>query len=336
MDKTEFEGILQALCNQLTKEAREKAFVESKDFENRVRQVLEPLIKPFNLKVDYDPHAQAFPDIAVGEYGIEVKHAKGDTWRSVANSIQESRREENVKFVYVVFGKMGGNPEVRWATYEDSVMHVRTSHMPRFEVEIGARNPLFRTFGLTYDEFRSYDIHKKMELVRKYARGRLKPGERMWWLEESEESEHSLPIQARLYTKLEDDEKRRLRAEAALLCPQIVKGSRQRDKYDDAVLFILTYHGVLCHQARDLFTAGSVSPEAFSAQCGDNHICRSLMDIQKELVEASQRLDDKLFIEYWGKSVPPEQRISEWLKRLDSYAKGWRPSAVLTKLQEES
>jgi hypothetical protein len=30
----------------------------------------------------------------------------------------------------------GGKPEVRWGDYEKSVVHVRTSHLPRFEVEL--------------------------------------------------------------------------------------------------------------------------------------------------------------------------------------------------------
>jgi hypothetical protein len=39
--------------------------------------------------------------------------------------------------------------------------------------------------------------------------------------------------------RLEQPEKRRLRAEAALLCPQICGGSRTRDKYNDAVIDLM-------------------------------------------------------------------------------------------------
>ena len=35
-----------------------------------------------------------------------------------------------------IFGKMGGTPDIKWARYEECVMHVRTSHVPRFELEI--------------------------------------------------------------------------------------------------------------------------------------------------------------------------------------------------------
>ena len=119
-----------------------------------------------------------------------------------------------------------------------------------------------------------------------------------------------------------------MRAEAALLCPQIVKPSRSKNKYDDAALFLLTYRGVLCSQARDLFSAGSVALRANSRR-GGNYILRALMDIQNEMRQAAAELDDALFVEYWGKSVPPNKRLKEWLKMADGLAQGWTPSREL-------
>jgi hypothetical protein len=167
-----------------------------------------------------------------------------------------------------------------------------------------------------------------MEHIRNYARSRLKPGERLWWLENREEAEHTLPIQARLYTSLESDEKRTLRAEAALLCPQIVKPSRSKRKYDDVSLYLLTYHGVLAPQVRDLFSAGSVALRTDSTR-GGTYIQRSLADIQDEMKQAADYLPDALFADFWGEDVPQTERISWWLKEADKHAVGWKPSDVL-------
>ncbi|MFV9503270.1 MAG: restriction endonuclease [Oscillochloridaceae bacterium umkhey_bin13] len=329
MKQHEFEFILDQVVAELNQElATTGVFSSSKGFENRVREVIDRIVAPKGINVTFNPHPHVFPDIAVGDFGVEVKFTLNDTWRSVANSIVESTRNAGLLYVYIVFGKMGGTPEVKWAKYDDSVVHVRTTHVPRFEVEINPKRSLFGLMGISYAEFSGLPIEEKMKYIRKYARSRLKPGERLWWLEEKSEPEHSLPLEVRLYTSLAAEEKRKLRAEAAILSPKVVGPSRSRNKYDDAVLYILTYHGVVCHQARDLFSAGSVALRS-DEQRGGVYIQRALQDIEAEMLDAAMRLEDALFVEYWGQAYPPDQRIAIWLRMADLYAKGWVPSKVL-------
>lgn len=329
LSRETFEALLDALCRTLTDECRAGAKCgKSSQFEIRVREILKELVAAYGIEVDFDPHPYIFPDIVLGKFGVEVKFTTGDTWRSVANSVFESTRSQKVEHIYIVFGKMGGQPEAAWDSYDNCVIHVRTSHVPRFEVQIHPKESLFTKMGISYKDFCQLSIHERMEHIRKYARSRLKKGERLWWLEDRPDEGHSLPLQARLYMSLEQWEKRKLRAEAALLCPQIVKASRSKHKYDDVTLYLLTYHGVLCPQARDLFSAGSVAMRS-NATRGGNYVLRALLDIEKEMRTAAATLEDTLFVEYWGKPVPPKQRISEWLKRADRLAVGWKPSKVL-------
>ena len=330
MTDTEFELLLTTVCTQLTAESLQTLFTTSKDFEDRVRAVVQAAIHDPDIQIDFDPHPQAFPDIAIGSHGIEVKFTKQDTWRSVANSVLERMRIDAVKTIYLVFGKMGGTPEVKWGRYDKCVMHVRTSHVPRFEVEVFPvpEQSLFEKMDITYDEFRASQMEDKMHHIRLYARGRLTDGERLWWLEDTGEPEHTLPIQARIYTKLTKSEQTKLRAEAILLCPQIVKSGGARDKYEDAAMFLLTYHGVLAHNARDQFSAGSVANPKNDDE-GGIYIERALILLQPEMLEAANRLDDALFVEYWGESILPADRIERWLRQADQYAKGWVPSASL-------
>jgi hypothetical protein len=329
MQQNEFEQILETACTKLTDEARRKIFPSSQIFEKRVREVLcDSTNKYPEIEIDFNPHPQAFPDIAVSNFGVEVKFTLNDTWRSVANSVLETNRIESVEKVYLIFGKMGGMPEVKWDDYEKSVIHVRTSHVPRFEVEIAAEHSLFKLMGITYDAFRVLPMEEKMHYIREYARSRLQKGERLWWLPDNVNAEHTLPIQARLYTTLSPEEKTKLRAEAVLLCPGIVRSGRAKNKYDDAVLYLLTYHGIICHQARDLFSAGSVANPNNDDE-GGIYIERSLKLIENEMIEAAQIMDDALFVEYWGESVPPKQRIKKWLEKADALARDWIPSKIL-------
>lgn len=333
MTAKEFESLLDNCCDLLTNEAENKKFVSSKQFENRVREVLAVLTNDDeDIEIDFNSPAQAFPDIAMGEFGVEVKFTTADTWRSIANSVLETQRVEGVKYIYLVFGKMGGIPEVRWGEYESSVVHVRTSHVPRFEVEIASdsskkRESLFEQMGIRYDDFRNLDMSEKMKYIRAYAR-KIHPDGRLWWIEDTDSEEHTLPLQARLYTNLSLEEKTRLRAEAALVCPKIVKSVRDRSKYDDVVLYLLTYHGVLCHQARDLFSAGSVANPK-NDDNGGIYIERALKLIESEMKSAALEMDDAVFVEYWGESVAPENRIRRWLEKADELAKDWVPSKSL-------
>ncbi len=327
MHQAKFEALLDGIAKQLTLEAQEKVFPDSRSFEQRTRELLAERDGE-QIRVDFDPHPHVFPDICLGRYGIEVKFTIKDTWRSVANSVFESSRNEDVQQIYVLFGKMGGVPEVRWGHHESCVMHVRTSHVPRFEVEMYPETSLFEKFGTTYEEFHHATPERKMRYVRQYARARLKPGERLWWLDDRPEPEHSLPLQVRLYMHLPQDEKRALRAEAALLCPQVVKPPRSRNKYNDAVMYLMTHHGVLCPQARDLFSAGSVALRTDQSR-GGNYVERALQDIEVEMRSAAERLNSAVFIEYWGHDVVAERRIAEWLRKADKLARDWRPSDVL-------
>ncbi len=324
----QFEALLTQACDLLTQKCKSgKSFSESKHFENCVRRVIQELLVHFKISVDFSPHPYGFPDIVLGKFGVEVKFTTNDTWRSVANSVFESFRNKDVKDIYVVFGKMGGNPAVRWGRYEECVMHVRTSHVPRFEVDINAKESLFTKFGISYEEFVSLSEEGRMQQVRKYSRSRLKPGERLWWLEEKQGEDHSLPMQVQLFSNLAGEEKLKMRAEASLLCPQIVGSGRNRTKYIDPIMYLLTYHGILA--TRDVFSAGS----AAGPERGGIYVQRALQRIESQMLDAARYLESALFLEYWGKDVAPKKRIKKWLAMADPYARlanpSWKPSDVL-------
>ncbi len=339
MDQARFERLLDDVAAQLTEDMRTQPksewFSAALSYEQHVRERLYEAINALGAdgaghEVDLHPSGQTFPDVPCGEFGVEVKFTKSDAWVSIANSVRESQRVESVRVVYLMFGKMGGTPESRWMKYEDCVVHVRTSHEPRFQVDLsGDKESLFSVMGIDYDSFRKLDIMDKMPYIRAYARQKHPDGH-LWWLEDSEtHEEHSTEIDPVLYTSLDDETKTRYRAEATLLCPKALQGSRVAGKYNDALLFLLTYHGVICHQIRDLFTAGSVAKVQFSDHSGIPQMQKALVLLQDEMMKVAYELDPALFEEYWGEAVPEDDRIAWWLAKADEYASGWVPSDVL-------
>lgn len=326
MNTAEFEALLDRTAEILTENVRSSTLYHGpEEFNQGVLDMLKVAARDSDIDIAPTFHAHAFPDIRANGFGVEVKYTKHDTWQAVGNSIFEGMRDDSVDDIYVVFGKIGGDPEVRWRRYRECVTHVRVSHAPRFVIEMeGERDPLFSHLGIEYEDFAQLTDDEKMRHVRSYSRKRLAAGERLWWIEPS----HSIPIQVRPYTTLEQAEKRVLRAEAAILCPRVCGGSRVREKYTDAALYLLNQHGVLCTQARDLFSAGSVALKADPVR-GGVYIMRALQDIEDLMRDAAKRLDGSLFEEYWGEDCPVEQRIPRWLDLADSWASEWVPSSHL-------
>src|SRR5690606_21302315 len=101
-----------------------------------------------------------------------------------------------------------------------------------------------------------------------------------------------------------------------------------KSKYDGVAMYLLTYRGILANHLRDLYSAGSVALRRDTTR-GGIYIQRGLLDIQDEMRRAAKYLENKLFQEYWGYSVPEEDRLKEWLRQADAAATGWVPSEVL-------
>lgn len=324
MTLDEFEKILNATVIILSRDIQASdAYHAPAKFELRVREVLEQVAQDQAIKIKPTFHPHAFPDIRANGFGIEVKTTNKDSWLSVGNSVFEGMRDIEVKTIYVVFGKMGGYPSVRWGRYEDIITHVRISHAPRFVIEMERDSSLFKKMNITYDDFSAKSADEKMLYIRQYSRGRLKPGERLWWLED--EGSSGIPLEVRLYMKLSKVEKTRLRAEGAILFPKIVGGSRVKDKYNEVAFFFLKYHNVFCPQTRDLYAAGSVAGK----ERGGNYLMRALQHIEQPMRDAAAYLPNELFEEYWGERVEPNQRIKQWLELADAHAKEWKPSKSL-------
>lgn len=267
-------------------------------------------------------HDSAFPDIVVNGFGVEVKFTSRSTWHGTGNSIFEGMRDEAASHVYLVYFR-SDIPEARWSRYENCIKGVRISHSPRYMIDMDGGGNFFRDLDLTLEAFKDLDMKDKMVLVKEDVQKRLKEGERLWWF--GDDQDHTIPVNVRLYRNLDTSRQSALRAEAALMCPEIFQGSRKRSKYDGIAVYLLTQHGVLASNVRDMFSAGSVAgPER-----GGDYILRSVKNNIKAIRKAAAELDDALFVEYWGESCLPENRMTRWFELIDAAKPTDPPSAHL-------
>lgn len=323
MNRDEFTNLMNRAASLMNEQAKAgmPGYSNDKKFEKTVLAQLRVCSDGFS-NADPSFHDSAFPDIVVNGFGVEVKFTTRPTWHGTGNSIFEGMRDESAREIALVYCR-SDIPEVRWRWYTDCIKGIRISHSPRYMIDMDGSVSFFDEIGLSMDQFRQADLRSKMEIVKDHVKERVGDGERLWWFDENRE--HTVPVNVRLYRLLDQKTKDMMRAEAALMCPQIFKGSRQRGKYDDAALYMLTQHGVFAPQTRDLFSAGSVAGK----ERGGDYLIRSIQNNTDKIAEAAGSLSDELFVEYWGESCPVDQRLSRWLELADSHRPNDPPSKYI-------
>ncbi len=98
-----------------------------------------------------------FPDIIAADYyGIEVKATKKDDWTSIGNSVLESSRISSVEKIYLFFGKLGGNPDIKYRDYEACLKGISVTHYPRYQIDMNLPNgdSIFDKMNIPYDDLR--------------------------------------------------------------------------------------------------------------------------------------------------------------------------------------
>jgi hypothetical protein len=123
-------------------------------FEEHVAAVMKEII---GETVQYERGSSRFPDIAIPPYGIEVKFTKADKWTSTGNSILESSRHPDVKYIYLCFLKAGGVPDVLIKPYDKVMSEIVVTHYPRYRIDMTADKSIFDKMGIKYDDFRTED-----------------------------------------------------------------------------------------------------------------------------------------------------------------------------------
>lgn len=193
---------------------------------------------------------QRFPDIVAARfYGVEVKSTKDNHWTSTGSSILESSRVADVERIFMMFGKLGGNPiEFLSRPYEECLSGIAVTHMPRYLIDMRLRKgeTIFDKMGIPYDELRLMD--NPVAPVSKYYRSQLKAGESLWWAGDT--ADEAVSAKIRIWGKVPTYEKKRFTTYGCVHFPEIFRGD-----YDRYALW-LTSQGIVDPHIRDQFSAG--------------------------------------------------------------------------------
>ncbi len=202
----------------------------------------------------------SFPDI-ISEtyYGVEVKSTKENRWTSTGSSIVETTRNPNVENIYMLFGKLGGDPpEFRCKPYQDCLSNIAVTHSPRYliDMELNDRKDktIFDKMNVSYHDFQKND--DKIEIVRDYYIRRLRAEHKQempWWVGNKtiETSDSEVVPSIHLMANCSEEEINMLKAQMVILFPEVING-----EYAEAALWLCTHRYILNLSFRDLFSAG--------------------------------------------------------------------------------
>ena len=258
----------------------------------------------------------AFPDIIASDYyGVEVKMTVKDHWKSTGNSVLESLREESVRRIYIMFGKLGGEPDVKYRLYQECLPEISVTHSPRYRIDMNLSNgnSIFDKIGITYDELRTSG--DTIQQIKSYYRQQLKEGEGLWWIDDETEASS---VVIKQFKTLEPAEKERFKVDCMILFPELF---RRRANYERAAAYLITEFGAVSASLRDEFSGGGQRElEVVGEKKNVSQILSQLHDNASKITTRISDMDESLLRFYWQVPLVEPNRIEQWKEIIDRSA----------------
>lgn len=313
-DEEKFIKLLEDSKNLLVSHLRGDNSISALDFEGLVCEKMQKA----SMGTEFEGTIKqtgtyAFPDIiANGYFGVEVKITTKNHWTSTGNSVLETSRIEEVERIFIMFGKLGGEPDVRYRLYQECLPEISVTHSPRYRInmDLPKGKSIFDKMGISYDELRtSGDTIQQIKL---YYREQLKDGEGLWWIDE--ESESPSPV-IKQFRTLEPEDKERFKVDCMILFPELFKG---RANYERAATYMITEFGAVSPSLRDTFSAGGRQKVLVARERKDvSQMLSQLHDYAPKIASRINEIDEALLKFYWRIPSIEAGRIMQWKELID-------------------
>lgn len=259
-------------------------------------------------------NAQSFPDIIAGGYfGIEVKVTVKDHWVSIGNSILESLRIEDVEKIYILFGKFGGEPGVRYRLYQECLPDISVTHSPRYKInmELAKGRSIFDKIGIDYDILRKRgDI---ISQIKDFYRHNLGDGEGLWWIDD--ESEAPSPV-VKQFRTLGTATREEFKVDCFILFPELFT---VRANYERAATYMITAYGAVSTSLRDAFSAGGKLTIMIDGKSKEvSQLLGQLYSYAGRIRTRINSMSEESLKTYWRTDVIQPDRLSQWLVLIDA------------------
>lgn len=271
--------------------------------------------------------AHAFPDIIARKYfGAEVKTTTSDKWISTGNSILETTRSPEVERIYLFFGKLGGNVDIKYRSYQECLYDIGVTHSPRYKIDMDLPDgmSIFDKMGISYDLLRKET--QPIKRIKDYFRKQLKEGQELWWIDSQGEEETLVSPVIRFYGELDAETKERFELECMLLFPEIFGSSNL--KYERAVAYLITNYNAVRSSFRDTFTSGGqMTIKVKGKTVTIPKILFKLCEKSQRLIEILESMSEDKLSYYWRLDKLNRPRVDQWKSLLEKYS-SWQDQGL--------
>ncbi len=261
---------------------------------------------------------QKFPDIVAKKYyGIEVKTTTQNHWKTTGNSVLEGTRVDDVERIYMLFAKLASPIEFRCRPYEEVLSEVVVTHSPRYLIDMNLKqgDTIFDKIKVPYDTLRKEE--NPIRPIVDYYRSKLKEGQELWWMDNSEVGGTTLQF----WSSLERQKKKVLVHLGMVLFPEIFGTSKE--KFSRIAFWLVSKEKIVHPNVRDDFSAGG--REAFAV---GNKIYQNVPQILVKLFKNLPFIIEKLIqtsaielSEYWGIKTTEKKKIDDWIELVSEHSK---------------
>jgi hypothetical protein len=174
---------------------------------------------------------------------------------------------------------------------------------------------IFDKMKIPYNELRKSD--NAVGEVVKYYKSQLKEGESLWWTDSSEVVDESVAISmnVRLWSNLTEIEETDLLATLFALFPEMLSLENNK-KYNRAVVWLVTRHGIVDSSFRDKFSAGGkVSITTANGIFYDlPRVFKHIKNFTHEIQGQIERASASELRETWQAQTIESDRLSQWIR----------------------
>jgi hypothetical protein len=322
-NKNEFNLLLDSTISQLNIHASNS----SKKIETLLGRSLEPYVRDIMTEQAVGTAfentieligGQKFPDIVAKKYyGIEVKTTTQNHWKTTGNSVLEGTRVDDVERIFMLFAKLASPIEFRCRPYEEVLSEVVVTHSPRYLIDMNLKqgDTIFDKIKMPYDTLRKKE--NPIRPIVDYYRSKLKQGQELWWMDNSEVGGTTLQF----WSSLELQKKKELVNKGMILFPEIFGMSN--DKFSRIAFWLVSVEKIVHPNVRDDFSAGGRDTFVLGKNIYQN-VPRIFLKLFKSLpivIEKLVQTSESELSEYWEIKTTEKKKISDWIEIVSEQSK---------------